>query len=47
MDVKEIKKIDIHAYAALIYDFFPPLYRRGQALKWVSAEQLIELYDGL
>lgn len=29
MDVKEIKKIDIHAYAALIYDFFPPAVSQG------------------
>lgn len=45
--MKAIKKIDIHAHASLFYDFFPPQYRKGQALKWVSAEQLIELYDGL
>ena len=47
MDIKTLKKIDIHAHASLFYDFFPPLYRKGQPLKWISAEQLIELYDKL
>ncbi len=47
MDARELKLIDIHAHAILFHDYFPPQYRKGEALKWVSAEELLELYDRL
>lgn len=43
-DVKEIKKIDIHAHATAFPDYFPPTITRERI---VSAEELIEFYDKL
>ena len=42
--MKKVKKIDIHAHAALFPEFSPP-YVNGK--RFISAEELIEYYDKL
>lgn len=43
-NVKEIKKIDIHAHATAFPEFFPPCVAGG---RFVSAEEVIAFYDKL
>ena len=43
-DVKQIKKIDIHAHATAYPQYFPPIYK---GRRFMSAEELIAEYDEL
>lgn len=42
MDIKSIKKIDIHAHATPFIEY-APIWNEGTA--WISPEELIEIYD--
>ena len=43
-DVKQIKKIDIHAHATAYPEYFPPYYK---GRRFMSAEEVIESHDQL
>lgn len=47
MDVKQLKKIDIHAHAVLFKEFFPPHVIKDSTSVMVSAEEVLALYDQL
>ena len=44
MDVKKLKKIDIHAHA-IPFPEYAPKWNQGHA--WISGDDLIEIYDKL
>lgn len=47
MDIKNIKKIDIHAHATMFPNYYPPHKENRPDSVFISAEQLIEFYDRL
>ena len=47
MNVKDIKKIDIHAHATPFREYFPPHWKNKPEGVMVSAETLIEMHDSL
>ena len=47
MDIRSIKKIDVHAHATMFHDIYPPSKRSRPDSVFVSPEQLIEMYDRL
>lgn len=44
-NVKEVKKIDVHAHATAFREYYPPHFAGSQ--QFVSAEHVIEFYDKL
>ena len=46
-DVKKLKKIDIHAHAVAFREYYPPLKPDKPDSIFVSAQQLIHMYDQL
>ena len=47
MDIKNIKKIDIHAHATMFPEYYPPSKESRPDSVFISAEQLIGFYDRL
>ncbi len=47
MDIKNIKKIDVHAHATLFPEYYPPSKENDPNSVFISAEQLIDFYDRL
>lgn len=47
MNVKDLKKIDVHAHAAYFHDYYPPSRADRPYAVFIGAEQLLEMYDRL
>ena len=47
MDIKNIKRIDVHAHATLFPEYYPPSKETDPNSVFISAEQLIDFYDRL
>ena len=44
-DIRDVKKIDIHAHATMYHDMIPPF--AGITYSMISKETLIDIYDKL
>ena len=45
--IKNIKAIDVHSHATAFPQYYPPYQIEGDGWRFVSAEELIEIYDKL
>ena len=46
-EIKQIKKIDIHAHATPFREYYPPYLINGEEIAWVSDDHVIEFYEKL
>ena len=45
--IQDIKKIDVHAHAALFREYYPPHEEGKPERVFISAQQVIDFYDQL